>query len=159
MVNLEIKHRCEVIPIEEVAFEDATQTCKKILTTVNKTFVAGGTRSYMPLAANVKYKETYNTTTSPVAFSHSTIFNSSTIASLVFVKINRALSTGTPTIIITLGAETTGGLVMQGVGEGFVMPIFASMGQIFISSPSSTTLAEVEILTGHSLISEADAIE
>jgi len=150
--EFKIRHSFSVIPYETVEFTDTTQTCTKVHTSIDKAFTS--TKEYITgtLSTSIRYKETYLTTTSGVALSHSSIFNVSATIRLVYVKILSAGSTGTPDAFVQLGDEESVVVYLSGVGDSVVVPVFGSTNSIRILSSGATTVANVELLIANAVL-------
>ena len=149
-------------PLETVEFTDTSQTSTKIHTSIDKSFVAKITRELGTSPTAVRYKESYNTTDTPVSLTHSSIFDtllgSEAITQMLFIKILKGISTATPDCYVTIEGSTYPISFIEGVGEGFIIPVYNLTSNIKIASSDATTRAEVEIVIATGLVTVLDGI-
>lgn len=152
MSDFLIRYSANVIPIERTTLADTTTTVDDVHSTIDKVLGSTITKNYGTAATEVIY-DTYLTTTSGVALSHSTILNSNPTVGFLFIKILSAGSSGTPDCFIGVDAVVNYRIKLSGVGDFCVIPfddnIWAiTAAEISLISSAASTVANIEILVG-----------
>ena len=149
--SFKFRYSASIIPTEEVTLDDGTDISYNINSNLDKTFGSSYTKTIGTVSSKV-VTDTYLTTTSPVALSHSTILNSGVGLAFLFIKIVSAGSSGTPDLILKVNSQdpVTYGYVaaLSGVGDFYLSPMIYDPDNIEIYSSGATTVANIEILVG-----------
>lgn len=140
-----LRYNSNVIPYEIVTLADGTTTIKSIHSIIDKGIGGSNEKVIGDTSTFIKYKA-YTTTITGVAFTDSTILNTTGSLNFLAVKIVSAASSSTPQVEISIDG-TNYDIVLYGIGDMCVVPINPTdMANIKIKSSGATTLANIEIM-------------
>jgi len=149
--SFKFRYSGQVVPTEEVTLSDGSDVSYNINSNLDKVFGSSTIKTIGTTSTKVLY-DTYLTTTSPVALSHSTILNEVGVMSFLYIKIVSAGSSGTPDVagkFYTVDPVVDGyPFSLSGVGDFIIIPLLMSTASVSIYSTGATTVANVEILVG-----------
>lgn len=149
--SFSIKFNIYAIPLETVEMTDTTQSLTGVHSSIDRTFGGGMAANCGAVAANVGFVD-YATTTGGVLLGSMGFTGLPQGITFIFIKINSAISTGTPDVFISLDAGTpVYSVSLSGVGDCLL--IRSSLGSltgqdILIKSSASAARANISILVG-----------
>ena len=145
--RFKIQYSGHVSPIEVIEATDASNLATIIHSSIDTSFGGSKELTCGTTSTQVAYKE-YTTTTSLVAFEHSTIFNSGSIScDFLFVKIKENVSASSDAII-SFGDDDYEAIHLLGLGDFAMLPVKAETGDNIKIKSSSSKLCKVDILIG-----------
>ena len=147
--NFDIEYSGMVTPIESITAADGSDVAEILASRIDRTFGSTIRKTMSTTSTDVKFKESYSTTTSLVSIEHSTIFNAQVVSDFLMAIIYKERGSSTPDAIFTFESGDAEVVKLIGVNDFFIMPLNGLDGaNVKVKSSGTETRSEIHLLCG-----------